>query len=81
MKLQPQSNPAAQIILEELNNYRKIKRFFTSKEVAEFFSVKERTVRKWIQTGKLSAIRPNQVWLIPRKALEQFILENTNFSK
>jgi len=71
-------DPAAEELLNELNKFRKFKRFFTIKEVADFFSVSERTVREWIARGKLYAVKPAQNWLIPRGAIEDIIKNRTN---
>lgn len=72
-------DPAAETIIRELENFRKLKRFFTIREVAEFFCVSERTVREWIARGKVKAIKPSQYWLISRVSLIELIQENTNF--
>lgn len=41
-------------------------------EVAEYYSVKEKTVRGWINTGKLEAVKvAGKLWRIPRSAIEK----------
>jgi excisionase family DNA binding protein len=44
--------------------------FYTPKEAAELLKVSERTVRRWIEEGKLSAWRFGRQLRIPVEALE-----------
>jgi excisionase family DNA binding protein len=46
--------------------------FYTPKEVATLLRVSERTVRRWIKDGKLSARRFGRQWRIPKEALDAF---------
>ncbi len=47
--------------------------FMFTKQAADVFDVNERTVRKWIASGKLDAVNvgteTNKIWLIRIKAL------------
>lgn len=47
-------------------------RFCTPKEVATWLKVSERTVRRWIEEGKLPARRFGRQLRIPAEALERF---------
>lgn len=69
-----------EIIEKELSEYRKLKRFLTVREVAEFFDVSGKTVRKWIHRGDLHAILTNKEWKIPRESIIQFVKERSNFN-
>jgi excisionase family DNA binding protein len=58
------------------------KKFYTCKEVAERYGVKETTVWEWIRTGKLDAMtfgsgRP--IYRVPADALEAFETRAKNF--
>lgn len=44
------------------------------REVAERLGVSERTVRRWISTGKLPSIRIGGTRLVPRNSLVDFSL-------
>jgi len=44
--------------------------------VAGSLGVSERTVRRWIKSGKLKAYKPGRDYRIPESALREFILEN-----
>jgi excisionase family DNA binding protein len=46
--------------------------FYTPKEAAALLKVSERTVRRWIEEGKLPAWRFGRQLRIPAEALEQF---------
>ncbi len=46
------------------------------KDVAEVCGVSTKTVRRWIQSGQLVAIRLGRQWRIARKDLERFISDN-----
>lgn len=45
---------------------------YTPKEVAALLKVSERTVRRWIEEGKLSARRFGRQLRIPKEALDTF---------
>jgi|TARA_Y100000294_G_scaffold111581_1_gene103456 excisionase family DNA binding protein len=38
--------------------------WYTTKQVAEYFRIHERTVCSWIEQGKISAIQPGRKYLI-----------------
>ena len=46
--------------------------FYTPKEVAVLLKVSERTVRRWIEEGKLKAQRFGRQLRIPAEALDKF---------
>ncbi len=49
--------------------------FLSTEEVAERLQVDEQTVRRWIKSGKLKAVKPGREWRIPPAAFEA-LLEN-----
>lgn len=66
-----------QEIIEEDQSMLPKKDLFRIDEVADFFSVTERTVRLWIDHGHLTAIKKGGIIRIPRKSvLDCHILDN-----
>jgi len=51
------------------------KTFFSIKEVADKLSVNERTIRRWIKAGELSAHQIGRQWRISLYDLEAFLSE------
>lgn len=49
---------------------------FTTKQVAQMLHISERTVRLWIETGKLRSCRPGKKYLIPMQAIHDLLSEN-----
>lgn len=47
--------------------------YFTAPQVAEKFKVTSRTVRRWIQAGRLSGLLVNGRWYVSDVALEVFL--------
>jgi len=47
-------------------------RLHTVKEVAKIFSVEPATVRAWINSKRLHAIKPAKSWMISRTAMVEF---------
>jgi excisionase family DNA binding protein len=43
------------------------------REIAEFFGVSEKTVRRWIETGQLGAHRLGGQWRIAPEEVERFL--------
>ena len=57
-------------------------KLYTTNEVAEFFSVTSETVRDWITTGKLSAVRLGSGrYRVPRRVLMDFANHRFGFSE
>lgn len=52
--------------------------FLKIKEAAELLNFDERTIRRWIESGKLIAHRPGREWRISRDALEEFLAARSN---
>jgi excisionase family DNA binding protein len=52
----------------------------TVHETAEQLKVKESTIRSWIRSGKLRAIKFGREWRVTVKDLERFLNENANFA-
>lgn len=50
-------------------------------EVAGVMGVSERTVRRWIKSGKLRAYKPGRDYRIPESALRAFVEESEVFPK
>ena len=54
------------------------KAYYTTKEVSRLLGVTDRTVRRWIMSGRIRAVRVRRKWLIPAselKALQPVIRE------
>ncbi len=52
----------------------------TVHETADQLKVKESTIRSWIRSGKLRAIKFGREWRVTVKDLERFLNENANFA-
>lgn len=52
--------------------------YLSTEEVGERFRTSKWTVRRWIDAGKLPAIRIGHQWLIPVSAVEQIASERTS---
>jgi excisionase family DNA binding protein len=48
-------------------------KFYTTKDIAQLFKVKEITVRRWINKEWLSAIKIGKMYHIKKQDLEKFI--------
>ncbi|MEM0004774.1 MAG: excisionase family DNA-binding protein [Desulfurococcaceae archaeon] len=54
------------------------KSYYTTREVSRLLGVTDRTVRRWIRSGRMRAVRVRRKWLIPAselKALQPVIRE------
>jgi len=51
-------------------------RTYTINEVASLLKVSPKTVRRLIESGKLSAVRVGRVYRVPHKALEAFLAQS-----
>ena len=51
-------------------------KYYSPNDLAEKFNIKSDTVRKWINQGKLKAIKLGDIWRIPESALDKFIKES-----
>jgi len=70
-----------EVIIEQLQErFKNTRRLLRTKEVAEFLSVKEKTVRKWCREGRLIAVKKGGEWRIPLKALQEFLLRDSNLT-
>jgi len=49
------------------------KKLLRVNEAALFFSVHERTIREWIRTEQLDAIKPTGTIFITREAIKKFL--------
>jgi excisionase family DNA binding protein len=49
----------------------------TLEEVATRLRVKVKTVRAWLQRGRLRGIKAGRLWRVPTDALEAFVKEST----
>lgn len=50
----------------------------TVEQVAEHLGVSIETVRRWIRTGRLRAVRIGRAWLIKQAAVEAALKENSS---
>jgi len=55
-------------------------KLLTIKEVAKYLRVSERSVLRYIEAGRLKAIKVGY-WRVSEKALEDFIKRNSNSKK
>ncbi|SPF51590.1 DNA binding domain protein, excisionase family [Candidatus Desulfosporosinus infrequens] len=53
-------------------------KYYSPNDIAEKFNIKADTVRKWINQGKLKALKLGDIWRIPESSLDKFIKENNN---
>ena len=54
------------------------KDYYRPDEVAIYFSISRRTVYTWIETGKLEAVKVGKMLRVPREALENIIIKETD---
>ena len=57
-----------------------MEKLLTIKEIAKYLRVSERSVLRYIETGRLRASRIGQ-WRIKETDLEKFLKENSNIKK
>lgn len=55
-------------------------KLFTLKETAKILRVSQRTIMRYLKSGKLKASKIGQ-WRIREKDLEKFLKENSNIKK
>jgi len=48
-------------------------RYFSTDEIAEMYNLKPVTIRNWINSGKLRAVKLGHLWRIPEDALNEFV--------
>ena len=53
------------------------KEFYSVGEVAQLFSVSERTVRRWIEHDLVETFKPTRRHLITTTSIRRFIIEGT----
>ena len=51
------------------------KDYYRPDEVAIYFSINRRTVYRWIETGKIEAVKVGKMLRVPREALENIIIK------
>jgi len=56
-------------------------RHLSLSEVAELMEVAERTVRRWIKSGRLKAYKPGRDYRIPESAVKEFIERSEAYPK
>lgn len=61
-------------------NERAMEKLFTLKEVAKILRVSERTILRYLKSGKLKASKAGQ-WRIKESDLDEFLKENLNIKK
>jgi excisionase family DNA binding protein len=52
-------------------------RYWTPEEIAERLKINVRTVRRWISSKQLKAIRAGKQWRVPDNELRAFIAQST----
>lgn len=57
-----------------------MEKLFTLKEVAKILRVSERTILRYLKSGKLKASKAGQ-WRIKESDLDEFLKENLNIKK
>jgi len=55
-------------------------KLLTIKEVAQYLRVSERSIDRYIKSGRLKASKIGQ-WRISEKDLKEFIIKNSNYKK
>lgn len=48
-------------------------RLLTPEEVAERLTVKPKTVREWLKTGKLQGVKAGRLWRVSEVAVKAFL--------
>lgn len=51
---------------------------YTTKEIADIIKLNERTVRNWINDGKIKAVKLNSEWRVSDEELERIKKEGVN---
>ena len=54
------------------------KDYYRPDEVAIYFSISRRTVYRWIETGKIEAVKVGKMLRVSREALENIIIKKTD---
>lgn len=54
------------------------KDYYRPDEVAIYFSISRRTVYRWIETGKIEAVKVGKMLRVSREALENIIIKETD---
>lgn len=54
------------------------KDYYRPDEVAIYFSISRRTVYRWIETGKIKAVKVGKMLRVSREALENIIIKETD---
>jgi excisionase family DNA binding protein len=54
------------------------KDYYRPDEVAIYFSINRRTVYRWIETGKIEAVKVGKMLRVSREALENIIIKETD---
>lgn len=54
------------------------KDYYRPDEVAIYFSINRRTVYRWIETGKIEAVKVGKMLRVSREALENIIIKKTD---
>jgi excisionase family DNA binding protein len=56
-------------------------RLLSIEEAAEFFSVNQKTVRRWIAAGQLVAYKLGRQWRIPPDEIERFLATRSSWKR
>jgi excisionase family DNA binding protein len=51
--------------------------FYTVKELSSKLKVSELTIRRYLESGKITGFKVGKVWRVSQLSIDKFILENT----
>jgi excisionase family DNA binding protein len=54
------------------------RRLLSTEQVADALAVKPKTVRRWITSGELPAVKLHRQWRVPADTLERLLLGDPN---
>ena len=60
--------------MEDSNVYLNDRMFYRIEEVCDLFNVSDRTVRQWINDGRLESFQPTRRHLISGESLRTFLM-------
>ena len=66
--------PQQKNIMNATNAYLNDREFYRVDEVCQLFNVTERTVRQWINDGRLESFQPTRRHLISGESLRTFLM-------
>ncbi len=55
-----------------------LERYWTTEEMADFFAVTPKTVRRWIEQGEIDAVKLHRQWRIPPREIARLFEESSH---